>query len=74
MKIFGPNNKKEWTLLINKSKKHEAIFVRILSKEIIKPLLDNFISGEGWNSLFLKNSATMTNKPYICNLCNKGLC
>ena len=37
LNIFGPTNKKEWTLLINKSKKHEAQFVKFLSIAIIKP-------------------------------------
>ena len=45
LKIFGP--KKESTIMINKSKRHDVKFVSILAVEIIKPLLDKFISGEG---------------------------
>ena len=71
LKIFGPNSKKECTLMITKSKKYEAMYVRLLAVEIIKPLIDLFISGEGWNNLFSKSSIR-ANKPFVCSVCNKG--
>ena len=42
LKIYGPNSKKECTIMINKSKKHDVKYVKILSLEVIKPLLDSF--------------------------------
>ena len=42
LKVFGPNSRKECTLMINKSKKHEAKFIKILAVCIIKRLLDSF--------------------------------
>ena len=42
LKLFGPNGKKEHTIMINKSKKHDIKFVEMLAMEIIKPLLDKF--------------------------------
>ena len=45
LKLFGPNGKKEHTIMINKSKKHDVKFVEILAMEIMKPLLDKFENG-----------------------------
>jgi len=47
LKFFGPNSKKVQTLLVSKSRNHDFIFVKIISEEVIKPLIDRFISGEG---------------------------
>ena len=68
LKIFGP--KKESTIMINKSKKHDVKYVKILAVEVIKPLLDKFISGEGWKDLFTKITANVQ-KP-LCKKCNKS--
>ena len=54
--------------MINKSKKHEAIFVKMLAVEIIKALLDKFISGEGWINICKKNNV----QTAMCASCNKG--
>ena len=58
--------------MISKSKKHDLKFVKILAIEIIKPLLDNFISGEGWVDLLVTLSAKTAGKPFQCKLCRKG--
>ena len=71
LKVFGPNTRKETTLMINKSRKHEAKFVKMLALEVIKPLLDAFISGEGWSCL-LKTSIGKSSKPFSCKMCCKG--
>ena len=68
LKLFGPNGKKEHTIMINQSRKHDVKFVEILAMEIIKPLLDKFENGEGWKNL-LKSHPALT-----CNICNKTLC
>ena len=44
--FWGPNKRKECTVMIKKSKDHEARFVKILAKSIIQPLLDSFIIGK----------------------------
>ena len=31
---------------------YDKEFPKIISSKIVKPLLDNFLKGEGWNSLF----------------------
>ena len=75
LKIFGPNARKECTIVTNKCKKHEVKFVKILALEVIQPLLDKFISGEGWTNLLKKVNLTVTNKKvHPCKNCNKGFC
>ena len=68
LKIFGP--KKESTIMINKSKRYDVKYVRILAVEVIKPLLDKFISGEGWKDLFKK--ATPKVQKHACKKCEKS--
>ena len=70
LKLYGPNAKKGCTILINKAKNNDEIFVKILADEIIKPLIDNFISGAGWAKLMKigKKSAVK------CKICNKIFC
>ena len=72
LKIFGPNSRKECTLMINKSKKHDAKFVKILAVHIIKRLVDNFISGQSWNDFFEKKGLQAFKKPKSCESCGKG--
>ena len=72
LKVFGPNSRKECTLMINKSKKHEAKFVKILAVCIIKRLLDSFISGQSWNNFFKKKGSMAFKKPKSCESCSKG--
>ena len=71
LKFYGPNSKTgECTLMINKSKRHNVKFVRILAEEVIKKMVDTFISGEGWNSI-LKKTTQQGKKQYICVTCCK---
>ena len=72
LKFYGPNSKKEHTLMVCKLKKHDLKFVTILALEIVKPLLDSFISGEGWMNLLVKSSAKSHEKPHQCKVCSKG--
>ena len=43
VKIFGPNKKNEYTIVINKMKKFHKKFVKIVATEIIIPLIDQFL-------------------------------
>ena len=52
--FWGPNKKKECTILLKKSKEHEERFVKLAAKEIIQPLLDCYISGR--ENTHIKNS------------------
>ena len=71
LKFFGPNSKKDCTVMITKNKKHEAKFVKIIAMDVIKPLLEKFISGEGWVNL-VKTSDKPVEKPFVCDVCRKG--
>ena len=44
IKIFGPNKKNEYTLVVNKTKKFPQKFVKFVATEVIIPLVDSFIS------------------------------
>ena len=72
LKIFGPNKQKECTLMISKSKKHDIMYVKILALDVIKPLIDAFISGEGWSNLLSKSLPKNSQKPHHCQVCAKG--
>ena len=73
--FWGPNKRKECTVLIKKSKEHDERFVKILAKQIIQPMLNCFISGKNISSLFTsdpsKTSAKETKRKKKCNLCIK---
>ena len=47
LKIYGPSTKKECSVVVNKAKKCEAKYVSLLALDVIKQLLDRFVSGEG---------------------------
>ena len=50
--FWGPNKRKECTVMIKKTKDHEERYVKILAKQIIQPILDCLISGRGLEKLF----------------------
>ena len=62
LKIYGPNGKNECTLMTTKCKKQDAVFVKLLALDIVKPLLNAFITGEGWKNLLIqtKNKSLKT--------------
>ena len=51
LKVYGPNAKNECTMMMTKCKKHDALFVKLLALDIVQPLLNAFITGEGWKNL-----------------------
>ena len=76
VKFYGPNKKKGCTIIVNKTKNHDVKFALSLANEVVKPLLDSFISGESWKSLFkVPLSKTMQKalgKTRICDSCEKS--
>ena len=69
--FWGPNKKKECTILIKKSKEHEERFVKILAKTIIQPFLDSFISGRRFDEIFHTKKGKSTQKNQQCDVCEK---
>ena len=69
LKLFNQNARKGTTIMINKSQKQEVKFVRFIATDIIKVLLDKFISGEGWNGLLKNISATDSTQTFSCTFC-----
>ena len=47
LKVWGPNNKKEWVIVVTKLKQYDQQFAKLLA-DVVKTLLDLHISGEGW--------------------------
>ena len=69
VKIYGPNKKKkQFSIVVTKSKKSDSKFVEIATTEIIIPLLDMFLSGRGWGSVF-KTQVPSKGKEYQCKHC-----
>ena len=71
LKVYGPNPKKGCTLMVTKSKKNDIKFVKILATEVIKPLIDAFISGKGWNKLLENLETKKKDNKLSCKLCEK---
>ena len=68
LKIFGPNIRKECTVMINKVKKQDVKFAEMLAADVIKNLIDNedIIHSKD------KNDQDFNDKNLsICNACNK---
>ena len=70
LKIYGPTPKKGCTVMITKSKEHDAKFVGILATDIIKQLFDKYTSTDGWKNIF---EISKIKKP-TCQVCNKTFC
>ena len=61
VKIYGPNKKKkQYSIVVSKCKKSDSKNVEIVTKDIIIPLVDMFLSGKGWGSLFKSQVAQKT--------------
>ena len=71
LKIYGPNGKNECTLMVTKCKKQDVLFVKILATEIVKPLVDSFVTGEGWKTKFLENTKNKSKDKFNCGKCDK---
>ena len=77
-KIFCPNQRKICTVTVNKSKKFENEFVKMLAVDVIKQLIDRFQPGDGWIdvlSVVTKTSKKEDDKKsFYCHFCGNGFC
>ena len=64
LRFFGPNKKKEYTLVINKLKKFDEKFVKIVTMELAIPIIDDCISVMADDDV---------NQSFLCNECGKRL-
>ena len=71
--LWGPNKRKECTILIKKSKEYDEKYVSILAKQIIQPCLDCIVHGKSLHE-FVKNKNKNTKKGTNskCNICEKS--
>ena len=70
IKIFGPNNKNECTLMINKSKKQEIKFVKIVADEVVMIMLNSFIAGQDFSKIFKENTQKKIFQNVSCKSCS----
>ena len=70
--FWGPNKKKECTILIKKSREHQERFVKIVAKSIIQPLLDCFISGRSYEVIFKGPKEKFSENNQQCDICEKS--
>lgn len=75
LKIYEQNPKKKHiTMVVNKSKDSDEKFVEFLTQEVVKTLVDSFISGEGWLRLFGNSPGPLNSSDrFQCNICLKCL-
>ena len=72
--FWGPNKRKECTVLIKKSKEHDERYVELVAKKVIQPILDCFVSGSDPSALFTKKknkAASKTKTKHHCSICEK---
>ena len=72
--IWGPNKNGNSTVMVKKIKEYEDRFVKIIATEIVQPILDCFIAGEGSENLFKKTTEkTIGNlkDDNFCDMCDK---
>ena len=69
LKIYGPNPKKGCTVMVCKSREYDNKFVSILSKDVIKHLIDTFEATDEWKTL----KFSPFKKP-SCSICKKSFC
>ena len=55
LKLYGPNKRKEYAITVSRCKGSEAIFVVILNKKIVKPLMVDILKGETTPKLLEQN-------------------
>ena len=69
--FWGPNKRKECTIMIKKSKDYDELFVNILAKQVIQPCLDCLNQGKTLDSLFVSTGrkTSRTQKKYKCDHC-----
>ena len=73
MKIYGLSTKKGFSVIINKSKKYEARFVKVFAEDVIKLLIDTFISGEGWKGVLKEETRQKGGQKMCkCDSCGKS--
>ena len=70
IKIWGPSeSKKKCTLMVSKTKISDEKFATLLSRKVIKPLLDCHIKGEDINEMIAYVSPSNDKIP--CDKCHK---
>ena len=67
LKLFGPNSKKEFTIMCSKAKKQDVLFVEVLAYDVIKKLLSSYSIDDAWKNFQEVNKT----KSDICKNCNK---
>ena len=70
IKFFGPNKKKEYTVVVNKLKKFEEKFVKIVTMDVVIPIIDSILLSikNGDSEQSLKSDQQESN---ICKTCGK---
>ena len=79
LKIWGPSRaakgKKKCTVMSVKYSSCDEKFATILSRKIIKPLLDSYLKGLGWKSMIkydnVKKEKNMDRQKQVCPHCEK---
>ena len=77
VELWGPNKRKECTVLVKKSKEHDERFVEIVAKAVVQPILDCLITGGDSKSLFKNTRKNSKSQPKTkikkkCQLCEKS--
>ena len=79
LKIWGPSRaakgKKKCTIMSVKYSSCDGKFANILSRKIIKPLLDSYLKGLGWksmiNNVIVKKKKNLNGQKHLCPHCEK---
>ena len=76
LKIWGPskspNGKNKCTIQATRFPKSHKKYATILSKKILKPLIDSHLKGEGWNTI-MSSKPIIRNERVHCPECDKSV-
>ena len=73
---LNPKNpkKKECTVMVDKIKDHNKLFVKIIAQKVVKPTIDSLLKGEGTANLLKtpheKTIGKITAEEYKCEMCH----
>ena len=67
LKLYGPNKRKENSILVTKSKESDIKYVTILAEKIVRPLLAKFLSTSGNDESIQK----IKEEIFSCDKCEK---
>ena len=69
VKVYGPNSKLEYSIMVNKVKRNDSKYVKIVAEKFVLPYLEHTIKGMSFNKFVSHMCDKIANKN-SCELCD----